>query len=46
LSHPIGRLDAKGAGLVSLAEEYKYSSAKFYFYGIDEFNVVTHYSDN
>jgi REP element-mobilizing transposase RayT len=32
------------AGLVSFAEEYKYSSAKFYQEGIDEFNMITHYS--
>ena len=34
------------AGLVNFAEEYKYSSAKFYFEGRDEFNMVTHYSGN
>ena len=34
------------AGLVSYAEEYKYSSAKFYSSGIDEFNMLTHYSGN
>lgn len=34
------------AGLVSFAEEYKYSSAKFYFSGVDEFSIVTHYSGN
>ena len=34
------------AGLVNFAEEYKYSSAKFYMLGIDEFNIITHYSGN
>ena len=34
------------AGLVTYAEDYKYSSAKFYTAGIDEFNMVTHYSGN
>jgi len=34
------------AGLVNLAEEYKYSSAKFYLEGIDEFGIITHYSGN
>ena len=34
------------AGLVNLAEEYKYSSAKFYNDGTDEFNMITHYSGN
>lgn len=34
------------AGLVSFAEEYKYSSAKFYELGSDEFNFITHYSGN
>ena len=38
--------NAVAAGLVSFAEEYKYSSAKFYLMGIDEFNIVTHYSGN
>jgi len=38
--------NAVAAGLVSFAEEYKYSSAKFYLSGIDEFNLVTHYSGN
>ena len=38
--------NAVTAGLVSYAEEYKYSSAKFYFSGIDEFNIVSHYSGN
>lgn len=32
------------AGLDSYAEEYKYSSAKFYFSGTDDFSIVTHYS--
>ena len=34
------------AGLVNFAEEYKYSSAKFYLEGRDEFNMITHYSGN
>lgn len=34
------------AGLVAFAEEYKYSSAKFYELGSDEFNFITHYSGN
>ena len=38
--------NAVAAGLVINAEEYKYSSAKFYLLGIDEFNLVTHYSGN
>ena len=38
--------NAIAAGLVSFAEEYKYSSAKFYLSGIDEFNILTHYSGN
>jgi hypothetical protein len=32
------------AGLCRLAEEYQYSSAKFYELGIDEFNFLTHYN--
>ena len=32
------------AGWVKFAEEYKYSSAKFYQEGIDEFNMITHYT--
>jgi hypothetical protein len=32
------------AGLVNLTEEYKYSSAKFYIMGIDELNIITHYT--
>ena len=31
--------------LVQDPEEYKYSSAKFYETGIDEFGVLTHYRD-
>ena len=38
--------NAVAAGLVSFAEEYRYSSAKFYFSGIDDFSIVTHYSGN
>ena len=34
------------AGLVTFAEEYKYSSAKFYMDGTDVFNMITHYSGN
>ena len=34
------------AGLVTNPEEYKYSSAKFYELGIDEFGFITHYSGN
>ncbi|MBK8608516.1 MAG: transposase [Chitinophagaceae bacterium] len=32
------------AGLVTNPEDYKYSSAKFYELGIDEFDFITHYS--
>ncbi len=32
------------SGLVIFAEAYKYSSAKFYLTGTDEFNFITHYS--
>lgn len=31
------------AGLVTQPEMYKYSSAKFYEMGIDDFNMLTHY---
>ena len=31
--------------LVQYPEEYKYSSAKFYETGIDEFGLLTHYRD-
>ena len=31
------------AGLVSFEEDYKYSSAKFYHTGINEFKFLTHY---
>ena len=31
------------AGLVNDAEDYKYSSAKFYLIGFDEFEIITHY---
>jgi len=31
------------AGLCPLPEEYYYSSAKFYEYGIDDFGMLTHY---
>ena len=31
------------AGLCRLPEEYYYSSAKFYEYGIDDFNMLSHY---
>jgi putative transposase len=34
------------AALVNFAEEYKYSSAKFYLEGIDEFDMITHYTSN
>ena len=34
------------AGLVIFAEDYKYSSAKFYHTGLDEFNMITHYTGN
>jgi REP element-mobilizing transposase RayT len=34
------------AGLVNYAEDYKYSSARFYITGIDEFHMITHYSGN
>ena len=32
------------AGLVNNEEDYKYSSAKFYMDGIDDFKILTHYS--
>ncbi len=34
------------AGLVLYAELYKYSSAKFYQSGIDEFSFIAHYNGN
>ena len=34
------------AGLVNFTEAYKYSSAKFYLTGVDEFNFITHYNGN
>ena len=34
------------AGLVNYAEEYKYSSAKFYMGGSDEFDMISHYFGN
>jgi REP element-mobilizing transposase RayT len=34
------------AGLVNLPEEYHYSSAKFYELGIDNFEMLTHYTGN
>ena len=34
------------AGLVTLAEEYHYSSAKFYETGVDDFNFITHFRGN
>ncbi len=34
------------AGLCSNPEEYKYSSAKFYYGGKDSFEILTHYSGN
>ena len=33
------------AGLCKLPEEYYYSSAKFYEYGVDDFGILTHYKD-
>jgi putative transposase len=33
------------AGLCKLPEEYYYSSAKFYEFGIDDFGILTHYKD-
>jgi REP element-mobilizing transposase RayT len=38
--------NAVAAGLVGSAEEYKYSSYRFYLLGIDEFNINTHCSGN
>ena len=32
-------------GLCTLPEDYKWSSAKFYNNGVDEFNLLTHYKD-
>ena len=34
------------AGLCKVPEEYYYSSAKFYFDGTDNFEMLTHYSGN
>lgn len=34
------------AGLCKIPEEYYYSSAKFYFDGIDNFKMLKHYSGN
>ena len=34
------------AKLVALPEDYKYSSAKFYETGMDEFKMITHYTGN
>ncbi|MGH2646042.1 MAG: hypothetical protein ACRDE8_00680 [Ginsengibacter sp.] len=31
------------AGLCNLPEDYKYSSAKYYETGVDEFNMLTHW---
>lgn len=33
------------AGLCKLPEEYYFSSAKFYEYGIDDFGIITHYNE-
>lgn len=32
------------AGICKFPEEYYYSSAKFYEYGIDDFGILTHYN--
>jgi putative transposase len=32
------------AGLCQLPEEYHYSSAKFYYTGVDEFGILSHYN--
>lgn len=34
------------AGLVNYREEYHYSSAAYYQNGVDDFNMLTHYSGN
>lgn len=34
------------AGLCNYPEEYYYSSAKFYYTGMDDFKMLTHYSGN
>ena len=34
------------AGLCSLPEDYKYSSAGFYLNNIDELNILTHYMEH
>ena len=34
------------AQLVSTPENYKFSSAKFYYTGVDDFSMITHYSGN
>ena len=31
--------------LADLSESYKWSSARFYEYGVDKFNILTHYRD-
>ena len=33
------------AGLCKLPEDYYYSSAKFYEFGVDDFGILTHYKD-
>ena len=37
--------NAVTAGLCAVPEDYKYSSAKFYETGFDEFGFLTHYMD-
>ena len=34
------------AQLATYPEDYKYSSAKFYYCGVDDFNILAHYSGN
>lgn len=34
------------AGLCKYPEEYYYSPAKFYYSGVDDFGMLTHYSGN
>jgi putative transposase len=38
--------NAVAARLLNFAEEYKYSSTKYYLLNVDEFNILTHYRGN
>ena len=41
--HSGGHYNPVAAGLCTYAEEYKYSSAKFYATSEDEFAIITHW---